>query len=431
MGAGPRRKDRSPEPEAPILEGRVRETGYQGDGLVETDHGPIYVPTTLAGERVRFQKRGKRGNLIAILETSPERTDPFCSHFGSCGGCLLQHMNEATYRTHKRQSVLAALKARNLDPPVSDLIDVPRPSRRRAVLSAQKRRDGTIDVGYRGRNSHDIVPLTSCPILAPALNDRFKTYQGIAAVAVDRRNTLKIHVTETETGADIVLHDARRDEHTRQRLLKLAIDHDVARLGFVDETIVQLREPRLTIGHVSVTPPPGAFLQATVESEQVLGDVVQAALKEAGAKWIADLFCGIGTFSLPLARGARIDGFDQDRAALEAFGQAVRAASGLRPVAIHRRDLFRNPVTARELNRFDAALFDPPRAGAERQAAELAASSLAHVVAVSCNPQSLARDLSILAGAKFSVQAVHLVDQFVFSPHIECVAVCKRERRRG
>ena len=179
---------------------------------------------------------------------------------------------------------------------------------------------------------------------------------------------------------------------------------------------------------IAVTPPPGGFLQASREGEAALiGLVKQAA---AGAKKIADLFSGCGTFALPLARDATLFAVDSDRASIEALARAAGDAQGaglkINPVKSEARDLFERPLTAKELKGFDAIVFDPPRAGAAAQAAEIAASGVATVIGVSCNPATFARDARIIVGGGYALSQATPVDQFVYSPHVELVGVFRK-----
>ena len=156
------------------------------------------------------------------------------------------------------------------------------------------------------------------------------------------------------------------------------------------------------IGRARVTLPPGSFLQATAAGEQTLARLVEDHIGDA--KLVADLFCGVGPFALRLAERARIMAFDADAGAIAALKQATNMTSGLKPIEAETRDLFRRPLVAQELKRVDALVFDPPRQGAEAQARELAKSTVATVVAVSCNPATFARDARLLARWRLSAE---------------------------
>lgn len=401
--------------------------GHRGDGIAASDGETVYVPFTLPGERVSISGSGARRTLDQVLEPSPERIEPICRHFGTCGGCQLQHMGDAAYRAFKQRIVREALAQTLPDVPVDPVLAGPVASRRRAAFSAKRLRSGTVLFGFTARRAHEIVAITACPILTPQIAGGLAGLRRVAQIACGRRETLRLHVTGTETGLDVLLVNASEDERTRHALLGAAVDLDWARLSYPDDVIVEIRKPRLTVEGIALTPPPGAFLQASAQSETAMGKIVTEAVVAAGARTAADLFSGAGSFALRLARTTRVAAFDTDRPALAALDAACRATGGLKPVTANHRDLFRNPVTARELAAFDAVVFDPPRAGAERQAGEIAASGVRTVVAVSCNPTTLARDLSLLVAGGYRIRAVRPVDQFIFSPHIECIALCERE----
>ena len=405
----------------------ILDVGHRGDGIAEGDNGPVYVPFTLAGERVRARISGSHGLPEAILEASPLRAEPDCIHFGRCGGCLLQHMNTGNYLDFKKNLVTGALKGRNIEAQVDPVIAIPPASRRRAVFSARRSDKNSVVFGYSERRSHAIVEIASCPILSDDLASHLDIIRTLAGIATAPGQTLKIHATLYDSGLDVVLADGREDATTRQRLLEAALTGRVARLGFPDDPIVETVPPLLQINGIDVRPPPGAFLQASIESENALAETVLSALQTSQGKPVADLFCGIGPFALRIASFSPVTAIDSDPEALKALDAAWRHTNGLKPVRTEKRDLFRNPLTAKEIDKFAAVVFDPPRAGAERQAHEISRSQVPKIIAVSCDPASLARDLAILTQGGYRITRIQPVDQFVYAPHIEVVAICERE----
>jgi len=215
----------------------------------------------------------------------------------------------------------------------------------------------------------------------------------------------------------------------QQDLARLALSLDLARLSNHGRLVLEQRSPLLAIGKAQVVLPPGAFLQATQAGEEALAARVTGALK--GARRVADLFSGIGTFSLRLAASAAIHAYDSDEPALQAQSKAARATPSLRPVTVATRDLFRRPLTPAELALFDAVVFDPPRAGAEAQAHALAASAVARIVAISCNAQSFARDAALLAAGGYTIDSITPIDQFRHSPHLEIVGLFSRQAAKS
>jgi 23S rRNA (uracil1939-C5)-methyltransferase len=210
------------------------------------------------------------------------------------------------------------------------------------------------------------------------------------------------------------------DGAVRGALAALTEAEDFARLAWEGEVVVTRRVPFQAMGTARVVPPPGAFLQATAEGERALVGAVRAAA--GGARRVADLFAGCGTFSLPLAVGAAVLAVEGEAAMLAALAEAARRTPGLRPVRTEARDLFRRPLLAGELGGFDAVVIDPPRAGAEAQSRELARSGVPVIAAVSCDPASFARDAAILVAGGYRLDWVQPVDQFRWSGHVELAA---------
>lgn len=399
--------------------------GHRGDGIAMPDGRPVYVPLALPGETVRAEVSGERGELFEIVSASPDRIDPACRHFGRCGGCLLQHMAPTAYAAFKRDLVVAAFADRGLDPEVADVVAVPPGSRRRVVLAAS-RAGRHLVLGFHARRSHTLVDIAECPIAVPGIVAALPALREIAAIAMPKKGELTLTVVAGPAGLDVTLGGVGRKEADRLRLpLSVrAMDHGLARLSLGEEILVAARPPAVPFGPALVVPPPGGFLQAAAPAEAAMAAlVVQAA---EGARRVADLFAGAGTFALRLAATARVHAVEGEAAALGALTQAARATPGLKPVTTERRDLFQRPLAGKELEGFDAVSFDPPRAGAAEQAAALAASKVPVVIAVSCNPATLARDARLLVDGGYRLETVTPIDQFLWTPHVEAVAVFRR-----
>ncbi len=398
--------------------------GRHGEGVAETADGPVYVPFTLPGETVRATVDGRHARLVEIVEPSPARIAPSCPHFGTCGGCAVQHWRTEDYRIWKRGLVETALTHRHIDAPVGEPIDAHGAGRRRVTLHVRFAR-GRVLAGFMEGRSHRLLDLDTCPIVVPALSDAAAVARDLAIPLAAAGKPLDVLCTATDTGLDCDIRGAVGDDAA----IQVALSEAAMRLGLARLTVnralgIARTPPTLRIGPARVPLPPGAFLQATAAGEAVLARLVGAGVGAAGR--IADLFCGIGPFALRLAERATVAAFDSDRPALDALSRAARAASGLKPVQAERRDLFRRPLTAKELARFDAVVFDPPRAGAEAQARELAKSKVPVVVAVSCDPPSFARDAAILVEGGYGIEFVAPVDQFKYSTHVEIVATFRR-----
>ena len=401
----------------------VRRLGHRGDGVAETADGPVFVPYTLPGESIEVEHvpgHPDRRHLLRVEAASAERIDPICPHFGECGGCAVQHWRFENYRAWKRDILVQALRAVHLEAPVGELIDTHGKGRRRAVLHARRGGRDILSVGFAAAREHRIVPIDRCPVLAPSMDGAIPAAWAIAEALGPVKKPLDIQVTATDTGLDV---DVRGSGPLPPRrlgaLARIAETLRLARLTRHGELVAQRVVPTLRIGKASVALPPGAFLQATVEGEVELARLVARYVGDA--KVIADLFCGVGPFALRLAERARIRAADADTAAIEALRQAAANTSGLKPVEVEPRDLFRRPLAPDELKRIDAVVFDPPRQGAEAQARQLAASTVPIVVAVSCNAATFARDARLLADGGYTLTAVTPVDQFRYSPHVEIV----------
>lgn len=419
-----RRKSRA-KPAAPprALTVTIAELGHQGDGVVASDP-PLYVPLTLPGEIVDVEAVGARGTVKTIRQSSPDRVSPPCPHFGVCGGCSVQHMDQTAYLAWKQALVASALAARGLDVPVEPVVPARPGTRRRAVLAARSA-GRQVRLGYHGRMSHDLADIESCLILTPGLQALLPTLRQLVPMFARPKDELRLTVTETSTGFDLALAGGNEPGH--QAIAELAGIMDragIARVTLDGETVANLTEPMVKIGTARAALPAGGFLQATVDAETALAEAVGRAL--AGAKRCVDLFAGVGTFALRLAETMPVHMAESEASHLEAGVAAGKRTEGLKPVSGEIRDLFAFPLSAKELARYDALVFDPPRAGAAAQAAEIAASGVKRVAAVSCNPATLARDLRILVDGGYVVDRVAPVDQFLYAPHIEVVATLSR-----
>jgi 23S rRNA (uracil1939-C5)-methyltransferase len=342
------------------------------------------------------------------------RAEPFCQYFGTCGGCTLQHYGPPSYAALKIELVASALRYAHVEATIAPLIEAHGDGRRRATLHARGKA-----VGYMQARSHDLLDIAACPILVPALRERAPALvRPIAATVGD----CDVALTATDTGLDVAIKTERKVKP--EKLTLLAQRLEVARLSVNGEIVLQARPPAVRMGKASVELPIGSFLQATAEAEATLARLVCEGVGKA--KSVADLFCGLGPFTLRLAESAKVFAADSDKAAIVALQLALRHTQGLKPITASRRDLFREPMVAFELKDYDAVVFDPPRAGAEAQARELAKSTVKTVVSVSCEPRTFARDAAILIAGGYRLETVTPVDQFAWSGHVEVVGVFRR-----
>jgi 23S rRNA (uracil1939-C5)-methyltransferase len=406
----------------------ISRIGQRGDGVADTAEGAVFVPCALPGEVVEVDAvKGHmdRRQLLRVETPSPERIEPICPHFGICGGCQTQHWDFERYRDWKHGLVVEALRQAGLDVAVDTLIDAHGKGRRRATFHARRSQMDVLVVGFAAFRAHDIIAIDRCPVLAPQLAGAIRAAWALAEALGQTAKPLDIQVTATDGGLDVDVRGSGPLPARRAAMLaRLAESHQLARITRHGEMIIQRATPAVRIGKATVTLPPGSFLQATQEGEAVLARLVAAHVGKA--KSVADLFCGVGPFALRLAERARVTAADSDPLAVAALREAVKTASGLKPVSAEARDLFRRPFVPQEFKGIDAVVFDPPRQGADAQARQLAASKVPLVIAVSCNLATFVRDARLLVDGGYRLTAVTPVDQFRYSAHVELVGRFER-----
>ena len=409
----------------------IQKLGAQGDGIAQGTDGPIYVPFTLPGETVAIARVKTQGTLMSIASASPDRQEPHCRHFGpdgvngTCGGCTLQHYADAPYRAFKRQLVIDALRSKGLTPEVDDIVAAHPGERRRVVFAARKTEKDML-IGFNQAESHHIVAIEECPIASPGIISQLPAIRAVAAALAVNAEAFRISVLETLTGLDLAVDEVKSlsDKQRRSAIETVLTLRGVGRVSLNGEVLVETKKPVVDFSGVQVSPPPGAFTQATKQAEDAMTELVAAHIGKT--KRIADLFAGSGTFSLRLARIGRVHAVESEGKPLAALDHAARNTQGLKPVTIERRDLFRRPLMTQELKVYDAVVFDPPRAGAEFQSKELARSQVKKIVAVSCNPLTLARDLALLIEGGYRITKVTPIDQFLWTSHVEVVVALEK-----
>jgi 23S rRNA (uracil1939-C5)-methyltransferase len=426
-------RSRRPAVASETLELDIEKLGTEGAGLARLDGRSVLVPDALPGERVRVRLDGDAVTLLERCKDAPDRIAPPCRHFGTCGGCVLQHLAPSPYAAFKATLIQGALSRHGLGgTPIAAVAVSPPHSRRRAVLAARRIGAGVV-LGFRGRASHHIVDLAQCPVLLPALDALLPKLRALAADILAPGQQATLMLTAADTGVDLGLGlPVEPKLAVLQGLADFAEHHSLARLwwrvgGGEPVPAAQRRPVQIRFGAIAVDLPPGGFLQATAAGEAALFAAAQEWL--GGARRIADLFAGIGTFALGLADGANrpVHAVEQDAAARAALAAAARRA-GLVRVSSECRDLEARPLLAPEFAGFDAVLFDPPRAGARAQAEQLAQSRVTSIIGVSCNPASFARDAAILVAGGYTLDCIRPIDQFLWSNQIELIG---RFRRPG
>jgi len=387
----------------------IRRLAARGDGV--TDSGRFF-PLTAPGDLVAED---------GSVEPGPHRQVPPCRHFPECGGCQLQQIDDEAYAGYLAERIASALAAQGLPAPaIRDAHISPPNSRRRASLKAE-RRGGQVLLGFHEEGSHRIVDMRECHILLPELFALVAPLRRLLLDLLPQRGGGGVWMTLADQGVDLLLDRiAVEGLAANEALAEFARAHGLARLSLDDGYGPQARwEPEpvtITLGGVPVPLPTSAFLQATRDGEAALVAAVRSAVD--GARIVADLFAGLGTFALSLE--GRILAAEGARDAALALKAAANAAQ--RQLIVDHRDLFRRPYTAAELGRFEAVVLDPPRAGARDQIAELAASPVPHIAYVSCNPATFARDAKALVDGGYRLSWVQPVGQFRWSTHVELAA---------
>ncbi|MGR3623194.1 class I SAM-dependent RNA methyltransferase [Pseudophaeobacter sp.] len=399
----------------------ITRLGHQGDGVAL---GPLFAPRTLPDEEVSGIVDGSQLTDIRIETPSEHRVQAPCRHYKSCGGCQLQHASDEFVADWKLEIVKNALTAQGLEAEFRPLHTSPAQSRRRATLAVRRTKKGAM-AGFHGRASGVITPIPDCLLLDPALIAAIPLAEALAMAGASRKTPLSVTLTTSETGLDVLVREGKPlDSTLRGTLAALAGQHGVARLTWEDEQVAMEQPPLQAFGSARVCTPAGSFLQATRDGEDALLASVLEITK--GAKRVVDLFAGCGTFSLPLAASAEVYALESEPEMIAALEAGWRQGKGLKKLKSEVRDLFRNPLLPEDLKPFgafyEAAVIDPPRAGAEAQVAQLAETQIPTIAYVSCNPVTFARDAKVLVAAGYRLNWVQVVDQFRWSAHTEVVA---------
>ena len=379
---------------------------------------------TASGRHVPFAVPGDTLLDNGTLDLGPGHQQPPCRHFPQCGGCQLQHLTDAAYADYCMSRVAGALAQHGLEAEIRPPHLSPPRTRRRATLRALKA-GGRVLVGFNEAGSNRVVDMSECHILHPQLFDLLQPLRSLLAPILAPKRAGEVQLTSADQGVDVLLKGvAVEGLDAIESLTAFCEKNGLARLsideGFGAEPRYEPQPVTVSLGGVPVALPVGAFLQATEDGEAVLISAVLEGV--AGAVRVADLFAGLGTFGLAL--DGQVTAAEASRDAVMALKSAAGRAG--RPLQVEHRDLYRRPYDAKELTAFDAVVLDPPRAGAQDQVRELAASSVPRLAYVSCNPATFARDAEILAEGGYRLDWARPVGQFRWSTHVELAAAFSR-----
>jgi 23S rRNA (uracil1939-C5)-methyltransferase len=413
----------------PFVELTIEMLGARGDGIARWRGETVFVPFALPGDRVRARlgprrQGGHEGRAIEWLARGPGRVEPVCRHFTRCGGCALQHLDPETYRAAKLAGLHAALRRVGIDSAIVEPLRTVPGGRRRAGLGLRRPRNerAPVVVGFRERSSHAVVDLHECPVLEPALWALVAPLRDLAAAMLPPGGMAEANLTRTDSGIDMLVEASDPPGlPALEAMADFATSHDIARIVWrvrgTDTPVVERRPVRMVFSGIAVPFPPGGFLQASAAAEAIIVAEVLAAL--GAARPALDLYAGLGTFTAALAKAGPVHAVEGDAA-------AITALVGIPGVTAERRNLDRDPIPPEALSRYAAAVFDPPRAGALRQADALAESRIPTIAAISCNPATFARDAACLIAGGYRLERVTPIDQFTWTPHLEVVGVFRR-----
>lgn len=407
-------------------------TGLTSEGWGLLPDG-IKLPYCLPDEMVSYEKvvrtrRRKHYYLKNIIKTSSRRQEPICPHFKKCGGCTLQHLDSELYKTFKLDMVNKFLMQNNIPYQIdSEPVIIPPGHRRRTNMDIRKR-DDIVFLGYHGLQSFYVTNIDPCPILDKAIERLLDPLGNAMKLILDNGQNAKIFILLSDTGLDLSLeiqHVRQLSDDQRQVLIDFAKQHNLCRLRFRYcknfEDLLIREMPYVLIDSIPVTVDPWSFLQSSKIAQDILSNWVIDAMPN-NCKHVIDIFCGRGTFTLPMSNIAKITGYEYDQLALNSLNTANKNYCN-RTITLHQRDLMINPLTMSELAEADMVVINPPRAGAKAQCSELAQSHIARIAYVSCNPETFALDAANLIKGGYKIDYIKILDQFVYTPHLEVFGV--------
>lgn len=412
----------------------IEKIGSGGDGIATHDGQTIYVAGTAPQDKVlvrlgQGRGEGKAAKLLRVITPSPLRQQPPCKNYERCGGCNVQHLTASAVQEWKSEQGRTILARFGVVPEIwHDPVFVPDGTRRRATFAASVR-GKTLRLGYHAARSHEIVDLPDCLVLTPMLQKLLQSMRSYLPRLIGDGKAADIFVQEVDGLLDVLITGGVEPKlQEREAAADMMQACGLVRLSWrkkerdEPETLVQQCGVIKRSGVLSVELPSGAFLQPSREGEAALVSAVLRSI-DGEKNNIADLFAGCGTFSGVLLQKGKVHAVEGDGAALKALGHAARFAAGL---TVERRDLFREPMSVKELQKFNVVVFDPPRVGAAAQAAQIAKSDVKMVIAVSCNPATLARDGAALIEGGYQIVSAQLIDQFSWAAHSEVVVAFKK-----
>jgi len=419
---------------------KIEHLNDQGLGVSRNQNGKIELPYVLPGEIVEFERHKYRGKtdfiLKGVIYESPARIAPVCQYFKACGGCSLQHMRTDEYVKFKTSLIENLLIEHQITTRVNPLIAIPFGVRRRANLKVLKKND-QVYLGFHRARSHQIINIDECPAILKNMSNLLKPFKPLYLQIFENHQKAEIYLSQAANGTHILFNTKdciTLTDAQNQKLKNFATDNEVIQIIFESEKskkiIYQSKSPHVEFDGKQVTIEADSFLQTATQSDVIFKNLILeffASADQTPTAIIADLFCGRGTFTIPLTKYFSVDCFESEPAAIAALSDSIKTYN--LPATVHNRDLFANPLSSEELDKFSYAVINPPRVGAKAQVEELAKSSVEKIAYISCNPQSFVKDAEILIRGGYELLEVTPVDQFPMTTHLEIVATFLRTTR--
>jgi len=407
----------------PLLE--ITSLGGLGDGIGSLDGKPVFVPKACVGDVlevriIRENHDGLQAIINNIVTSGPDRVVPPCPHFTLCGGCKLQQLSAPAYRAFKTRMLHSALSYGGFEMADAEMVFVPAGARRRVEFTANYA-NGRVALGFNELRSNRPVSITNCMVLEPVLQTLFAPLCDVLSALSFAEDIKTVSLTVADNGVDMVIETKSTLPAWKGEFA--GIDRISIRHGDQLKTIHERVPVEMNLGNYAIALPPDSFLQATREGQAKLTEIVLESTKSTTS--VVDLFCGIGTYSFGLSRFANTHAVEGDATMVQTMKTSI-TRHAIKTLTAEQRDLFKKPLTTQELARFDAAVINPPRIGAKAQTQALADSSINKIVMVSCNPATFSRDAKILKQAGFTLTRALGIDQFVYSPYLEIVAIFER-----
>ncbi|MBP6985796.1 MAG: class I SAM-dependent RNA methyltransferase [Alphaproteobacteria bacterium] len=351
-----------------------------------------------------------------------------CRHYGVCGGCTLQHLDTQDYIDEKTSLIANAfhgegLKNIRINPPIL----IPKMHRRRCNFKVMRLHD-VIHLGYHTKKSHDIADITECPLILPELEALIIPLKKLFIHLLRNKQKVDVFLLHSDTGTDILVEGLwGLSLEQSNKIISFCEQHQVSRFNLKrkneKELIIEFQKPTIRYGNIPVECQADGFTQASKMADEILTNLVLREWPQENKRTL-DLFCGRGTFSIPLSQHAKVDAFELDAQAIKDLEKAKNKASC--PIQLSTRNLFEDPLILKELNAYDFAILNPPRAGAKNQCYWLSQSSIPVIVMVSCEPATFARDARLLIQGGYNIEEVTPVDQFLWSRHVEVVGCFRK-----